>query len=216
MFFYSVIGDNTPENRDHLEKLGWISKYTQENANTIVTASNTGAFSCIIAVQHNWFKDYQSECIDCRNNPALFQAVTAMRDDSDYMQWFYSTGWRDGNDQPIPDKWVLCTCNTLEEFGKMNNSPNSYSKQGFGWRKASLSELKEHFKLTPADEEIKKTEAEIHLSVKCDCPYCEGYIDLYSDLSGQCIDIFEYAESKWPVEVTCPECHRSFEVRLNN
>ncbi len=31
-----------------------------------------------------------SESIDCRSNHQLFKAVTAIRDDSDYMQWFYN------------------------------------------------------------------------------------------------------------------------------
>ena len=87
-FQYSAIGDNTLQNREHLEKLGWKEKYIQEDADIIVCASNTGMFSAIAKDTQEWFKEYQSECIDCRSNPSLFRAVTAMRDDSDYMQWF--------------------------------------------------------------------------------------------------------------------------------
>lgn len=61
-----------------------------------------------------------------------------------------------------------------------------------------------------------KTEAEIHLSVMCDCPHCNEYINLYSDLSGQCIDIFDYADSGHTIEVECPVCENSFEVKLKN
>jgi len=63
---------------------------------------------------------------------------------------------------------------------------------------------------------MKKTEAEIHLSVMCDCPHCNEYINLYSYLSGRCIDIYKYAELKWEIDVVCPECKKGFEVTLNN
>lgn len=63
---------------------------------------------------------------------------------------------------------------------------------------------------------MKKTEADIHLTVMCDCPHCREYINLYSQLSGECIDIFKYAGLKWEIEVSCPECKKRFEVTLNN
>ncbi|MFT3994769.1 MAG: hypothetical protein QM660_10705 [Dysgonomonas sp.] len=87
-FKYSCIGDNTPENREHLRILGWKEKYYQEDADTIVCASNTGMFSIIAKDTQSWFKEYQSECTNCIGNPQLFQAVTAIRKDSDCMQWF--------------------------------------------------------------------------------------------------------------------------------
>lgn len=63
---------------------------------------------------------------------------------------------------------------------------------------------------------MKRTEADIHLTVMCDCPHCGEYIDLYSELSGDCIDIYQYAEWKEPIEVSCTECKKTFEVVLNN
>lgn len=150
-FKYSCIGDNTPENREHLELLGWKpSKYHHLDKEYLFTSS---LFSgCVYGsfARHN-IERYSSPehviggRINCIGNPQLFQAVSAMRDDSDYMQFFVSKGWRDYYDDPIPDKWVLCTSDTLEEFGNVNNSPNSYSIPSFGWRKVSLSELQAHF-----------------------------------------------------------------------
>ena len=150
-FLYSVIGDNTIENREHLEKLGYKSlrffqgkKYLyattcqRANAKEVWNEPYYGTVDDV---------DFYVSCgfIPILGNPKLFKAVSAMRDDSDYMQFFVSKGWRDYYDDPIPDKWVLCTSNTLEEFGNVNNSPNSYSIPSFGWRKATLSELQAHF-----------------------------------------------------------------------
>lgn len=87
-FTYSAIGSNTPENREHLEMLGWKEKYIQDDADIIVCAYNTGMFSAIAKETQDWFKEYKSECIECTGNPALFRAVTAMREDSDIDQYF--------------------------------------------------------------------------------------------------------------------------------
>ena len=83
--------------------------------------------------------------IDCGTNEHLFLALVALRDDSDYMQWFVSKGWKNGFGN-LPDKWVLCTQKTLAEFGTINNSPNSYTDSALGWRKVTPDELIEHFK----------------------------------------------------------------------
>ena len=62
--------------------------------------------------------------INCIGNPQLFKAVSAMRDDSDYMQWFVSN---DGS-----------------EFNLCTRMLNVYS--GILCRKATIAELQEHFK----------------------------------------------------------------------
>lgn len=151
-FLYSVIGDNTKENREWLEKVGYTVLNFGLNAKYLYATQCTWYNK-----NKTWKEPYYStsndinnyskyiKYINCIGNPQLFQAVSAMRDDSDYMQFFVSKGWRDYYDDPIPDKWVLCTSDTLEEFGNVNNSPNSYSIPSFGWRKVSLSELQAHF-----------------------------------------------------------------------
>lgn len=80
-------------------------------------------------------------------NEYLFLAIAALRDNSDYMQWFVSKDWK--NTLGETDKFILCDKNTLEQFGEINNSPNTYDRVNhpeFGWHKATVQELIEHFK----------------------------------------------------------------------
>lgn len=116
----AFIRKNTPELRKKLEELGWRAKYVQECSDTIVTASNTGAFSAIVRSDQKWFEDYKNECIDCSDNEPLFLAIAALRDDSDYMQFFTDgVGW-----------WQFTHKDAVEILG----------------HKATLNELIEHFK----------------------------------------------------------------------
>lgn len=142
-FLHSVIGDNTPENREHLEKIG--AKLAEGMSIDYKYLYVYVAFSDEYCYYSHNDRQPPRHVINCIGNPQLFKAVSAMRDDSDYMQFFVSKGWRDAYDDPIPDKWVLCTSNTLEEFGNVNNSPNSYSIPIFGWIKATLADLQSHF-----------------------------------------------------------------------
>lgn len=86
-FLHSVIGDNTKENREHLKKIGykkWVwddDDYDIPFISTMLESKKYAAFT------QDEVEGFQND-IDCRNNPALFQAVTAVRDDSDYMQFF--------------------------------------------------------------------------------------------------------------------------------
>ncbi|WP_306540855.1 hypothetical protein [Dysgonomonas sp.] len=75
-FKYSVIGDNTKENREHLEKLG-IKGYSGYKQFIIVHDGRYFGTDEYMKVPY--------PCVGCLDNPQLFQAVSAMRDDSDYM-----------------------------------------------------------------------------------------------------------------------------------
>lgn len=88
MFKYSCYIENSKEAREWLEMIGWKEKYVQDDSDIIVCASNTGLYSVIVEQTQDWFKEYSVKCIDCTNNLPLFKALTAVRDDSDYMQWF--------------------------------------------------------------------------------------------------------------------------------
>ncbi len=88
-FLYSAIGDNTIENREHLEKLGyrkwmWVSTDNEEPfISTIAHSSEYMAFDND-SLESSAFRDD----INCIGNHALFKAVTSMRDDSDKWQFF--------------------------------------------------------------------------------------------------------------------------------
>ena len=83
-FQYSAIGDNTPENREHLEKLGyrkwmWVSTDNEEPfISTIAHSSEYMAFDND-SLESSALRDD----INCIGNPQLFKAVSAMRNDSD-------------------------------------------------------------------------------------------------------------------------------------
>ena len=123
-FLYSVIGDNTPENREWLEKVGY----------ELVVNSELDKYICVFhdssyAIGGNFIPDYfYHKAISLIENPQLFQSVTTLRSDSDYMQWF-----TDGN------IWVLCN---QSDFRYEVSIPSNIVKDV---HKATLSELKEHF-----------------------------------------------------------------------
>lgn len=125
-FQYSAIGDNTPENREHLEKVGYgeIDKLSCPCLSLIT--NNSGAFFASpmsISNRHN--------IINCIGNPQLFKAVSAMRDDSDYMQWYYSSDHEKKN-------WYLSDRHVVKNKDCMINNVRV-------WHKATLSELQAHF-----------------------------------------------------------------------
>lgn len=78
-FKYSCIGDNTPDNREWLEKLGFDKLGAIKGKKYLIT--DDGYFyATMVPVGY--------PAVNCIDTPQLFRAVTAMRDDSDYMQWF--------------------------------------------------------------------------------------------------------------------------------
>lgn len=73
------------------------------------------------------------EIINCGTNEDLFLAIAALRNDSDFMQWFI---W--DKDTLISQKggWMLCYHSTMRK---------DMLEQGY-YHKASVKELIEHFK----------------------------------------------------------------------
>ena len=145
------IRKNTPELRKKLEELGYYphpseKKFYEQYSNYVGPFLHTGrGFYATIPIGYD--EELRFE-INCETNEELFLAIAALRDDSDYMQWFVSKGWKDGFGN-VEDKWVLCDQDTLEYFGAVNNSPNTYNRKKypeFGWHKATVKELIEHFK----------------------------------------------------------------------
>lgn len=129
------IRKNTPELREKLEELEY-KQVKQEVYYNHIMVENGNIWSC-----NNIFnpgkldgKGYD-KCIDCGENEDLFLALAALRDDSDYMQWFCDH--RQGN-------FTLC----LDE-----NNPKHLPRGKYGMatgkgllHKATVEELIEHFK----------------------------------------------------------------------
>lgn len=96
------INKNTEELRDKLVKLGY--KYLPSvirNRNEMLFA-NRGYFSNNFPYNAMLI----DESTDCGDNEELFLALTALRDDSDYMQYFIASE---------SDKPTLCTKENIED-----------------------------------------------------------------------------------------------------
>ena len=135
------INKNTPELREKLNNIGYRwggEERTWGEKEILYCAGMAGRyFECVHKPSR-----YET-LIDCENNEELFLAISALNNKTDKYQWFYSTGWTDFYGNHLPDKWIFCDQDTLEQFAFVNNSPNSYKS---GWKKANVKELIEHFK----------------------------------------------------------------------
>lgn len=118
-FLYSVIGDNTIENREHLEKLGykfinlsWDGKYifTSKDKSEAYYANGSG-------FGH----------INCIGNPQLFKAVTAITTTTDIGKYYINnhTG-----------QWRKCDLDMATD----------YYIEWDDWTEASIAEIQAHFK----------------------------------------------------------------------
>lgn len=126
-FKYSCIGDNTKENKEHLKKVGYKENLVDSEHELLYTQKYPNGWFCNSICN----TPIPNNIINCIGNPKLFQAVTAMRDDSDYMQWF-----TDGIDW-----WLCCFRDKFSDYIKINNKPAK------NYHKATLAELQEHFKM---------------------------------------------------------------------
>lgn len=128
-FIYSCIGDNLPENREHLEKIGFTMSMVTMDKALYVKTQNNGKY-------YETNKDDWSEVIvDCIGNPQLFQAVTAMRDNSDELQYFTDgASWL-----KIPIGYDIASFLYTDLDGDCGL--DDINK----WHKATLSELQAHF-----------------------------------------------------------------------
>lgn len=75
--------------------------------------------------------------IDCRGNDELFRAVSAIRDGSSYMQWFTC------KTSEFTESWYLCEEESYVPWAKKKNP---FLNSLVFSHKATLEELKEHFK----------------------------------------------------------------------
>ena len=125
------IRKNTPELRKKLEELGY-DYYTPNGIKSDNIVVSLGFIFDICSI--DTIKQAFNNCIDCGTNEELFLALAALRDDTDYMQWFI--------------------CDDNESMFKVDKSDMSISKfipeYMDGWdvsgaRKATVEEIIEHF-----------------------------------------------------------------------
>lgn len=136
-FLHSVIGDNTIENREHLEKVGYTPLKFCVNGKYLYARSCTWANK-----NRTWQEPYfatdnnidnSPKYINCIGNPQLFKAVSAMRDDSDIHQVFFIEGLG------CKDDYWLC------DTEKFNHESENLPFDVYAYSKCDLSELQAHF-----------------------------------------------------------------------
>lgn len=128
------IRKNTPELIKKLEELGYI--YYNYPISGIKSNNIVVSLGCIINIYPiDIIKRGFNNCIDCGTNEELFLALAALRNDSDYMQWFIC----DDNESMFKvDKPNM----SMEEF--VYNYMDGWDTTGA--RKATVKEIMEHFK----------------------------------------------------------------------
>lgn len=136
MYTTSCFIENNEQNREWLESLGYGKlENDTETQEDILVSRNTDSvgkpFYYTVPNHHErlWNKD--NFLIDCTSNQKLFQAATALRNDSDIHQWF-----TDGK------KWVISDIHDLLFI------PEYLKQEGFdieNTHKATLEELTLHF-----------------------------------------------------------------------
>lgn len=134
-FIYSTFIENSPEMREWLEKIGYdISKVRSDKPYLIVDKgiafSMGGGFVEALKDREGY--------IDCLGNPELFKAVTALRHDSDYMQWFVI-------DEDVYDKDFNENVLKIYSEGQFILCYNSKIYSSLA-HKATLTELQKRFK----------------------------------------------------------------------
>ena len=136
----AFIRKNTPELRKRLEALGYKPLLSIEDGECLSTTSNLGHYHSIRSEQFD-NKDPHStyDCagrIDCGTNESLFLAITTLRDDTDYSQWFV---------YPPENIWFICNDDDINYAREIIRE--SVQAAWFHCsHKATVEELIEHFK----------------------------------------------------------------------
>lgn len=129
------IRKSTPELRKKLEELGYRLFGAELNEDLcIFTEPEYSLYS--VEFFSNIPHPDEIDSVDCGTNEELFLAIAALRDDTNYMQWF------------------VCTSDYKESDGKewkvgdfdLNTCPDDFDNILPHWRKATVNELIEHFK----------------------------------------------------------------------
>ena len=125
------IKKNTKELRDKLKALGYKLNHGKTWGKYLVCFKINGTEECRFVATPEYdlknMPDFKN-AIDCGTNEDLFLAIAALRDDSDYMQWFV-------DESSTHKTWYLCA---LVHKGDCFMNCKSC-------RKATVEELIEHF-----------------------------------------------------------------------
>lgn len=143
-FKYSAFHENTPEAREWLGSIGYepCPCVGDDPQDLIFTDHERGKFHGYDKETYGGIlaerEDIGGDEVNCRGNFELFRAVTAMRDDSNHLQWF-----TDGKD------WCVYEESVTPFWGKVggynfNYMPENQDMDKF--HKANLEELINHFK----------------------------------------------------------------------
>lgn len=128
----AFIRKNTPELLDKLRELGYKTDYSTTTRGCIATSAICNRFSIINAQDFDSSNPHitwnNNDRIDCGYNEELFLALAALKDNSNYMQWF-----TDG------EKWIQNKQNDIEVVRYGAGNPINF-------RKATVKDLIEHFK----------------------------------------------------------------------
>lgn len=124
---------NTLELRKKLEYLGYKIGNEYSIVNKFLATDNDEMFG----IKNPYIPEECNGYIHCGFNEELFLAIAALRDDTNYMQWF------------------VCTSDYKEFDGKewkvgdfdLNTCPDDFDNILPHWRKATVNELIEHFKV---------------------------------------------------------------------
>lgn len=129
----AFIRKNTPELRNKLEELGYYlhPECIDDDRGDYLFVNREYYLNRPLGYLEEF-----SRSIDCGTNEELFLAIAALRDDTNYMQWF------------------VCTSDYKEFDGKewkvgdfdLNTCPDDFDNILPHWRKATVNELIEHFK----------------------------------------------------------------------
>lgn len=126
------IKKNTKELRDKLKALGYKLNHGKTWGKYLVCFKINGTEECRFVATPEYdlknMPDFKN-AIDCGTNEELFLAIAALRDDSDYRQWFV-------DESSTHKTWYLCALVHKDDCFMNCKS----------CRKATVEELIEHFK----------------------------------------------------------------------
>lgn len=136
------IRKNTPELINKLIDLGYVKalfdeEYTKSDAYGLIVDQGD-----IAPLEHPLQEDelmFTYNFIDCGENIGLFLALAALRDDSDYMQWFIYNSMDCIIEKLRTIDWFICDENRIEDFA-------CYDSSYLNCHKATVEEIIEHFK----------------------------------------------------------------------